>query len=79
MLKQVVSPALTRPDLLTYGNKNKMSIAVSIRARVTFLNLEYMHVAEALPSSLRIHGKRHRYIHKTAIDKWLPPEMIERR
>ncbi len=64
-------------DLLTYGDK--MSMAASIEARVPFLDVEYMRVAEALPASLRIRGRTHKYIHKKAIAKWLPAEIIGRR
>jgi asparagine synthase (glutamine-hydrolysing) len=64
-------------DLLTYGDK--MSMAASVEARVPFLDLEYMQAAEALPASLRIHGMTHKYIHKRAIAKWLPAEVINRR
>jgi asparagine synthase (glutamine-hydrolysing) len=64
-------------DLLTYGDK--MSMATSIEARVPFLDVEYMRAAEALPPSLRIRGRVHKYIHKKAVAKWLPPEVIGRR
>jgi len=64
-------------DLLTYGDK--MSMAASIEARVPFLDLEYMRLVERIPSALRISGKTHKYIHKKAIAKWLPQEVISRR
>jgi asparagine synthase (glutamine-hydrolysing) len=64
-------------DLLMYGDK--MSMAASIEARVPFLDVDYMSVAEALPPALRIHGRTHKYIHKKAVAKWLPREVIERR
>jgi len=64
-------------DLLTYGDK--MSMAASIEARVPFLDVEYMRAVEAIPAALRIHGWTHKYIHKKAIAKWLPPEVIGRR
>ena len=64
-------------DLLTYGDK--MSMATSIEARVPFLDLDYMRIAESLPASLRIHGRTHKYIHKKAIAKWLPAEILNRR
>lgn len=64
-------------DLLLYGDK--MSMAASVEARVPFLDVDYMRVAEALPSSLRIRGKNHKYLHKRAVAKWLPPEVINRR
>jgi asparagine synthase (glutamine-hydrolysing) len=63
-------------DLLTYGDK--MSMAASIEARVPFLDLDYMRAIESLPPSLRIKGITHKYIHKKAIAKWLPPEIIGR-
>ena len=64
-------------DLLTYGDK--MSMAASIEARVPFLDVDYMRVVEALPSSLRIRGRTQKYVHKLAIAKWLRPEVIYRR
>ena len=64
-------------DLLLYGDK--MSMATSIEARVPFLDVEYMRVAEALPASLRIHGSTLKYIHKKVLAKWLPPDVIGRR
>jgi asparagine synthase (glutamine-hydrolysing) len=64
-------------DLLTYGDK--MSMAASVEARVPFLDLDYMRVVEKLPPRLRIRGRTHKYIHKKAIAKWLPQEVIDRR
>jgi asparagine synthase (glutamine-hydrolysing) len=64
-------------DLLMYGDK--MSMAASIEARVPFLDLEYMRAVEALPPQFRIRGKTQKYIHKKAIAKWLPPEVIGRK
>lgn len=63
-------------DLLMYGDK--MSMANSIEARVPFLELEYMALAESLPVSLRIRGWTRKYIHKKAIAKWLPKTIIDR-
>ena len=63
-------------DLLTYGDK--MSMAASIEARVPFL-ISTMRAVEALPSSMRIRGKTHKYIHKKAIAKYLPQEVIGRK
>jgi hypothetical protein len=37
--------------------------------RVSFLNLDYMHVVEKLPLALWIRGKTHNYIHEKAIAK----------
>ena len=63
-------------DFLIYGDK--MSMAHSVEARVPFLDLQYMAVAEALPPSLRIRGLTRKYSHKKAIAKWLPREVIDR-
>jgi asparagine synthase (glutamine-hydrolysing) len=63
-------------DLLMYGDK--MSMANSVEARVPFLDLEYMTVAETLPASLRIRGLTRKYIHKKAIEKWLPQDIMRR-
>jgi len=63
-------------DLLLYGDK--MSMAASLEARVPFLDLEYMDIAETLPASLRIRGLTRKYIHKKVIAKWLPQEIIHR-
>ena len=63
-------------DLLTYGDK--MSMAASVEARVPFLDLDYMRVVEKLPPGLRIRGRTHKYIHKKAIAKWLPQNVIDR-
>ncbi len=72
-----VDARLSLPDdLLMYGDK--MSMATSVEARVPFLDLEYMAVAEALPPSLRIRGLTRKYTHKKAIGKWLPRAIIHR-
>lgn len=63
-------------DLLLYGDK--MSMAHSVEARVPFLDLEFAAVAEALPAKLRVKGWTRKYIHKKAIAKWLPAEIIQR-
>jgi asparagine synthase (glutamine-hydrolysing) len=63
-------------DLLLYGDK--MSMANSVELRVPFLDLEYMSIVESLPPSLRINGLKFKYIHKKAVRKWLPKEIINR-
>jgi len=64
-------------DLLTYGDK--MLMAASVEARVPFLGIDYMRLVEKLPPGLSIRGRTHKYIHKKAIAKWLPPDVIGRR
>jgi asparagine synthase (glutamine-hydrolysing) len=63
-------------DLLLYGDK--MSMATSIEARVPFLDVEYMAVAEALPSSLRIRRLTHKWAHRQSIAGFVPREILER-
>jgi asparagine synthase (glutamine-hydrolysing) len=63
-------------DLLLYGDK--MSMATSVEARVPFLDPEYMEVAEALPSDLRIRGRTRKYAHRLSIAGFVPQEILER-
>jgi asparagine synthase (glutamine-hydrolysing) len=66
------------PDnLLLYGDK--MSMAASLEARVPFLDLELMDLAERLPSRLKIAALRQKRILKDAVAAWLPPEILGRR
>jgi len=66
------------PDnLLLYGDK--LSMAVSLEARVPFLDLELMEFVERIPPNLKIKGKTQKYILKKAISKWIPNHTIRRR
>lgn len=72
-----VDARLSLPDdFLIYGDK--MSMASGLEARVPFLDLELMAVAERIPASLRIRGLRRKYVYKKVVGKWLPPEIIGR-
>jgi asparagine synthase (glutamine-hydrolysing) len=64
-------------NLLMYGDK--MSMAVSLEARVPFLDLRLMEFVEGMPSRLKIHGRTQKYLLKKAVTKWLPPEIINRK
>jgi asparagine synthase (glutamine-hydrolysing) len=64
-------------DLLLYTDK--MSMANSVEARVPFLDLDYMAIAENLPAELKIHRLSRKHIHKQIAAKWLPAEIIQRR
>ena len=64
-------------NLLTYGDK--MAMAVSLEARVPFLDLELMRFAETIPPSLKIRGRTHKYVLRRAMAKWLPPEILARK
>jgi len=64
-------------NLLTYGDK--MAMAVSLEARVPFLDLELMRLVESLPPHLKIHGRTRKYVLKRALAKWVPTEVIRRK
>jgi asparagine synthase (glutamine-hydrolysing) len=64
-------------NLLMYGDK--MSMAVSLEARVPFLDLELMSFVESIPAHLKIHGRTQKYLLKKAVARWLPSEIVQRR
>lgn len=64
-------------DLLLFGDK--MSMANSLEMRVPFLDLDLVQFLESLPAKFKLKGKTHKYIHKKAIKKWLPDEIIYRK
>ncbi|HEX9006265.1 MAG TPA: asparagine synthase (glutamine-hydrolyzing) [Bacteroidota bacterium] len=69
---------LSLPDnLLLFGDK--MSMANSLEMRVPFLDLELMRFLESLPASLKLRGRTGKYLHKKALRRWLPPEIIARK
>ncbi len=64
-------------DLLLFGDK--MTMANSLEMRVPFLDVELIKFLESLPSSFKLKGRIHKYIHKQAVKKWLPDEIIYRK
>jgi asparagine synthase (glutamine-hydrolysing) len=64
-------------NLLLYADK--MSMAVSLEARVPFLDLELMALAETIPAALKIRGLKQKVILKRAMTEWLPTEVIRRK
>ena len=64
-------------NLLTYGDK--LSMAVSLEARVPLLDLDLMRFVESIPPSLKIRGFTRKYILKKAVRKWVPDAIIDRR
>ncbi|CAN5842060.1 asparagine synthase (glutamine-hydrolyzing) [soil metagenome] len=64
-------------NLLMYGDK--MSMAVSLEARVPFLDLELMALAESIPPKLKVNGLKRKRILKDAISPWVPAEVRRRR
>lgn len=66
------------PDDLLMVN-DKTSMANSIEARVPFLDYRLVEFIEAIPSNLKLKGFRGKYLHKKAVEKWLPKEIINRK
>ena len=66
------------PDnLLLYGDK--MSMAVSLEARVPLLDLELMRLVESIPPGLKIRGLTQKYVLKKAVAAWIPQATITRK
>ncbi len=69
---------LSLPDnLLLYGDK--MAMAVSLEARVPFLDLELMRFVESIPAKFKIKGLKQKYLLKKAASKWIPDEIIKKK
>ena len=64
-------------NLLIFGDK--MAMASSLEMRVPFLDIELISFLESLPASFKLNGFTHKYIHKKAVVKWLPKEIIYRK
>jgi asparagine synthase (glutamine-hydrolysing) len=64
-------------NLLLYADK--MSMAVSLEARVPFLDLELMTLAESIPAAFKIQGLRQKVILKRAMTQWLPDDVLHRK
>ncbi len=64
-------------NLLLYADK--MAMSVSLEARVPFLDLELMALAESIPTTYKIRGLEQKVILKRAIAEWLPDEVLRRK
>lgn len=64
-------------DLLLFGDK--MTMANSLEMRVPFLDVELIKFLESLPANMKLRGRTHKYIHKRAVEKWLPRDIIYRK
>ena len=64
-------------DLLMVGDKTSM--ANSLEARVPFLDYRLVEFIESLPPHLKLKGMTGKYLHKKAIEKWLPKKVIYRK
>lgn len=73
-----VDARFSLPDnLLLYGDK--MSMATSLEARVPFLDLPLMELAEAIPGRMKIHGLTQKHVLKKALGRWVPKEVVRAR
>jgi asparagine synthase (glutamine-hydrolysing) len=64
-------------DLLLFNDK--ITMANSLEMRVPFLDLELVAFLESLPSSFKVRGTTRKYIHKKAVEAWLPREIVHRK
>jgi asparagine synthase (glutamine-hydrolysing) len=64
-------------DLLLYADK--MAMAWSLEARVPFLDVDLMELAESVPAALKLKGLERKYIHKRVVSAWLPDQIVKRR
>lgn len=58
--------------------EDKMAMAASVEARVPFLDLELMKVAEQIPGNFKLRGLRDKYIHRKAVADWVGKEVTWR-
>src|SRR5438477_5794231 len=73
-----VDTKLWLPDLLL-ARGDKMSMAVSLEARVPLLDHKLVEFAAALPQNLKLKGLVRKYLLKKVSQRWLPPEIIHRK
>lgn len=66
------------PDDLLMVN-DKMSMANSIEARVPYLDIRLVEFVESLPVSCKLRLTTGKYLHKQALQHWLPRGVVHRR
>jgi asparagine synthase (glutamine-hydrolysing) len=64
-------------DLLMVADKTSM--ANSLESRVPFLDYRLIEFVESLPPGLKIKGVTGKYLHKRALEKWLPNDVVYRK
>src|SRR5437879_12447169 len=73
-----VDTKLWLPDLLL-ARGDKMSMAVSLEARVPLLDHKLVEFAASLPLNLKLKGLVRKYLLKKVRQSWLNPEIIQRK
>ena len=58
---------------------DKMSMAASVELRVPFLDQDLIGLVESMHSSQKLRGLSRKSIHKRAMLKWLPPQVVYRK
>ncbi|MGB7848248.1 MAG: asparagine synthase C-terminal domain-containing protein, partial [Candidatus Acidiferrum sp.] len=66
------------PDLLL-ARGDKMTMAVSLEARVPLLDHKLVEFAASLPQNMKVKGLTRKYLLKKASRRWLPSEIINRK
>jgi asparagine synthase (glutamine-hydrolysing) len=66
------------PDDLLMVN-DKTSMANSVESRVPFLDYRLVEFIESIPSTLKLKGFQGKYLHKKAVEKWLPKDIVYRK
>ncbi len=64
-------------DLLLYGDK--ISMAVSLEARVPMLDIELVRFVESLPLDYRVALRRTKIVHKLMAERYLPNAIVHRK
>jgi len=75
-MQYVDARTLLADALLIYGDK--LSMATSLEARVPYLDLELMALAESLPARLKIRRGQRKWVLKEALRPWLPQQTRRR-
>jgi asparagine synthase (glutamine-hydrolysing) len=66
------------PDGILLCN-DKMSMAAGLELRVPFLDLELMRFVERIPATRRVRPGQPKRLHKRAMSRLLPPEIVNRK
>jgi asparagine synthase (glutamine-hydrolysing) len=66
------------PDGILLCN-DKMSMAAGLELRVPYLDLELMRFVERIPANRRVRPRQPKRLHKRAMERLLPPEVVNRR
>jgi asparagine synthase (glutamine-hydrolysing) len=64
-------------DLLMVGDKTSM--ANSVEVRVPYLDPRIIEFVESLSPNMKLRGWHGKYLHKKALQKWIPKEVISRK